>query len=107
MGALVAGIASEAWALSSHDIAVTLHQLSKTRQLIGSDRLVNNLDAYSNGTMVILAYQRLRLIETGDDRKPVKMIEEFAVWQKMRPCVFADPDQPEGLKMVGKTIRVE
>ena len=103
---LIIAMTGSAWALSPEDIVGTWKLLSTVRQVIGSDKVDNNLGAHPNGVMIVTPDHRFIIIETGDGRKPARTTEEFAALQKSElafsgAATFSpDPDNPRGLKMV-------
>jgi len=100
--------ASQVLALSPEKLVGTWKLLSTVRQVVGSDKVVNNLGAHPHGVMVITPDYRFIIIETGDGRQPAKTIEEFAALQKSELAFSGlatfspDPDNPQGLRMVSK-----
>ena len=106
--ALLLGAASQAWALSQEDLVGTWKLLSTVRQIVGSDKVINNLGARPNGVMIITPDHRFIIIETGDGRQPAKTTEEFAALQKSELAFSGlatftpDPDNPQVLRMVSK-----
>jgi hypothetical protein len=106
--ALLIGATSQAWALSPEDLVGTWKLLSTVRQVVGSDKVVNNLGAHPNGIMIITRDYRFIIIETGDNRQAAKTTEEFAALQKSELAFSGlatfspDPDNPQGLRMVSK-----
>jgi hypothetical protein len=105
---LLIAAASEGRAFSPEDLVGTWRLLSTVRQVVGSDKVVNNLGAHPNGVMIITPEHRFIIIETGADRHPAKTTEEFAALQKSELAFSGlatfspDPDNPQGLRMVSK-----
>ena len=103
---LMAGAVGPARALSAEDLVGTWKLLSTVRQTVGSDRVVDNFGAHSNGVMIITPDCRFIIIETADGCKPAKTTEEFAALQKSELAYsglvkFSPyPNNPQGLKMV-------
>jgi hypothetical protein len=95
-------------ALSPEDIVGTWKLLSTVRQVVGSDKVVNNLGEHPKGIMIITPDHRFIIIETGDGRQPAKTTEEFAALQKSElafsglATLSPDPDNPRGLRMISK-----
>lgn len=102
------GATSQARALSPQDVIGTWKLLSTVRQVVGSDKVVNNLGVHPKGVMIITPDHRFMIIETGDGRAPAKTTEEFAALQRSELAFsgvaefLADPDDPQGLKMVSQ-----
>jgi hypothetical protein len=106
--ALMVGGASPLWALEPQDLVGTWKLLSNVRQVVDSDKLVDNLGAHPNGVMIITPEHRFVYIATAEGRKPAKTTEEFAALQKSELAYSGlvtfspDPDNSKSLKMVNK-----
>jgi hypothetical protein len=83
-----------------------LETIDVGRQVVGTDKVVDNLGAYPNGILVITPEGRFIIIETAEGRKPAKTTEEYSALQKSEiadsgPITFSpDPQNPQGLKLV-------
>jgi hypothetical protein len=93
-------------ALSPQEIVGTWNLLTSVRQVVGTDKTVDNLGAHPNGKLVITPEGRFIIIETAEGRKPANTMEEFAALQKSEIAdsglITVSPDwqNPQGLKMV-------
>lgn len=108
IGLLALSTVTPVFALSPEELVGTWKVLSSVRQMVGSDKVENNLGANLNGVMIITPDHRFIILYAAEARKPAKTTEEFAALQKSEIAYSGlatfepDPNNPQGLKMTNK-----
>ena len=70
--ALMMGGTGPAWALEPQDVVGTWKLLSNVRQVLGSDKVVDNLGSHPNGVMILTPEHRFTYLATAEGENPRK-----------------------------------